>query len=108
MKQSLAALALCLFASTSHALDYLDAHITGIGLVAGEDHIRFTIDVDPAAVLTTQQFTGEQLKRVVSLIYAAYVAQSPVKFIRSSDNTANPVKHYTQLQVLSVGEYTFD
>jgi hypothetical protein len=45
------------------------------------------------------------LKRVVSLIYAAH---TPVKFIRGSDNTANPTKHYAQLQARGVGEYACD
>src|SRR6186713_2194326 len=107
MKKTLAAAALCLFAPASYALDYWDTHITGVGLVVGEDHIRFTIDADPAVVLTTQQFTGEQLKRVVALIYAAYTSQTPVKFERSSDNSPSTTKHYAQVQVLNVGEYTF-
>jgi hypothetical protein len=101
-------LAFLVAAANAHAVDYLDAKITGIGIVAGEDHIRFTIDKDPNAIFVTNQFSGEQLKRLVALITAAYTAESPIYMVRSSDNSISTQRHYTNVLVVSIGAYTFD
>jgi hypothetical protein len=97
-----------LFTTNAHAVDYLDAKITGIGLVAGEEHVRFTIDKDPNAIFRTNQYSGEQLKRLVALLMSAYTAESPVAFIRSSENSSSSQRHYTDVLILTVGTYTFD
>lgn len=104
----LAALASLLLATHAHAVDYTNAKITGVAIVAGESHIRFTIDQDPNAVFRTNEFSGEQLDRVVALIMAAYVAESPVAFIRSSEASSSSPRHYTELLALSVGSFAFD
>lgn len=101
-------LAFLLVAANAQAVDYLDAKITGIGIVAGEDHIRFTIDKDPNAIFVTHQFSGEQLKRLVALITAAYTAESPIYMIRSSDNVISTQRHYTNVLIVSIGTYAFD
>ncbi|HWL73155.1 MAG TPA: hypothetical protein VNQ74_04715, partial [Burkholderiaceae bacterium] len=83
--------------SSAQAVDYTNAVITGVGLSSGDGNLRFTIDKDPNAIFTTNQFTGEQLKRVTALILAAYHAQSPVAFIRSTESSSASVRHYTGL-----------
>lgn len=108
MKRLMQCLAFLLFTTSAHAVDYLDARITGIGIVAGEDHIRFTIDKDPNAIFRTNQFTGEQLKRLVALLIASYTAESPIYMVRSSESSSSSQRHYTDLVILSVGTYTFD
>lgn len=97
-----------LIAANAHAVDYLDAKITGIGIVASEDHIRFTIDKDPNAIFVTSQFSGEQLKRLVALITAAYTAESSIYLVRSSESSSSTQRHYTNVLVVSIGSYTFD
>jgi hypothetical protein len=108
MKGLSACLLALLFTTHAHAVDYLDARITGIGLVAGEEHVRFTIDKDPNAIFRTNSYSGEQLKRLVALLMTAYTAESPVAFIRSSDNSISSQRHYTDVLILTVGTYTFD
>ena len=108
MKRLIHCLAVLLFSTSAHAVDYLDARITGIGVVAGEDGVRFTIDKDPNVIFRTHQYTGEQLKRLVALIMAAYTAESPVNFIRSSESSSSSQRHYTDVLILTVGSYTFD
>lgn len=97
-----------LFTTNAHAVDYLDAKITGIGLVAGEDNVRFTIDRDPNVIFTTNQYSGEQLKRLVALLMSAYTAESPVAFIRSAESSSSSQRHYSNVLILTVGTYTFD
>lgn len=104
----LSCLAILLFTTSAYAVDYQNVKITGIGIVAGEDHVRFTIDQDPNAIFRTNQYSGEQLKRLVALVIAAYTAESTVAFIRSSENSSASQRHYTDLLILSVGSYTFD
>lgn len=108
MKGILRCIAFLLLASSAQAVDYFDARVTGIGVVAGEDKIRFTIDKDPNVVFTTDQYTGEQLKRLVAVVTAAYVAQSPVYLIRSSESSSSTTRHYTHVTIFSVGAYQFD
>lgn len=108
MKRLMQCLAFLLFTTSAHAVDYIDARITGIGIVAGEDHIRFTIDKDPNAIFRTNQFTGEQLKRLVALLIASYTTEAPIYLIRSSENSSSSPRHYTDLVVLSIGSYAFD
>jgi hypothetical protein len=101
-------LASLLVAANAQAVDYLDAKITGIGIVAGEEHIRFTIDKDPNAIFVTNQFSGEQLKRLVALITAAYMAESSIYMVRSAESSSSTQRHYTNVLVVSIGSYTFD
>ena len=101
-------LAVLLFAANAHAVDYVNVKITGIGIVAGEEHIRFTIDQDPNVIFRTNQYSGEQLKRLVALVMAAYTAQSPVYLIRSTESTSSTQRHYADVTIVSVGAYTFD
>ena len=54
MKRVLGCLAILMSATTAQAVDYLDAKVTGIGIVAGEDKIRFTIDKDPNVIFTAE------------------------------------------------------
>lgn len=49
----LSCLAILLFTTSAYAVDYQNVKITGIGIVAGEDHVRFTIDQDPNAIFRT-------------------------------------------------------
>lgn len=104
----LLSLVVLLFAANAHAVDYVNVKITGIGIVAGEDHIRFTIDQDPNVIFRTHQYSGEQLKRLVALVMAAYTAQSPVYLIRSTESTSSGQRHYADVTIVSVGSYTFD
>lgn len=97
-----------LFAGNAHAVDYLNVKITGIGLVSGEDYIRFTIDQDPNVILVTTDFSGEQLKRLVALVTAAYTAESPIALVRSDESTSSSQRHYAEVTILSIGTYTFD
>jgi hypothetical protein len=99
---------LVLASSTANAVDYFNAKITGVGLSTTGDYMRFTIDKDPNVVLTTEGFTGEQLKRVSALIMSSYMAESPVFFVRSSESTSSTTRHYAQLLFLSVGTQTWD
>lgn len=99
---------LALGATTANAMDYYDARITGIGLVAGEDHVRFMIDKDPNAIFTTTEFEGEQLKRLVALLYSSYHTGTPIYFIRSSAPSTSSTRCYTECLVLTFGAYTFD
>lgn len=108
MKRQIYCLAALLFTTSAHAVDYLDAKVTGIGIVAGEDHIRFTIDKDPNAIFRTNLYTGEQLKRLVALVMASYTAESPIYLVRSSESSSSSQRHYTDVVILSVGTYTFD
>ncbi|MGH8175661.1 MAG: hypothetical protein ACREV5_05305, partial [Steroidobacter sp.] len=108
MIKTIAAGSLLLACSAANAADYHDAKITGVGLSTAGDYMRFTIDKDPYVVLTTEAFTGEQLKRVSALVMAAYVAQSPVFFVRTSDPAPSNSRHYAQLLFLSVGTQTWD
>lgn len=94
--------------SNAHAVDYLDARITGIGLSAADGNLRFTIDKDPNVVFVTSQFTGEQLKRVTALVLSAYHAQSPVAFIRSSESSSSSTRHYTTVSDISLSTHTWD
>lgn len=104
----LLSLAVLLFAANAHAVDYINVRITGIGIVAGEEHIRFTIDQDPNVIFRTNQYSGDQLKRLVALVMAAYTAQSPVYLVRSNENTSSSQRHYVDALIVSVGTYTFD
>jgi hypothetical protein len=98
-----------LLVTSAHAVDYADAYVTGVGIVAGEDQIRFTIDKDPNAIMTTTSFTGEQLKRLVAMVLAAYTAQTPVKFVRSGESSSSSTRHYVNVLVFNAGPgYTFD
>lgn len=106
--KNLLCLAALLLSATANAVDYTDVKITGIGLVAGEDHIRFTIDKDPNAIFVTNQFSGEQLKRLVALVTTSYAAESPIYFIRSSESSSAGQRHYTNVLILSIGTYTFN
>ena len=108
MKKALQCLALLLIAGNAHAVEYYHAKITGVGVVAGEDRIRFTIDKDPNVVLVTNQFSGEQLKRLVALVTAAYAAESDVYFIRSAESTSSTTRHYAEVTIVALGAYTFD
>lgn len=101
-------LAALLLATSAHAVDYTNARITGVAIVAGEQHVRFTIDTDPNAVFRTNLYEGEQLKRLVALIMTAYAAESPIAFLRSSEASSTSPRHYTDLVALSVGSYAFD
>jgi hypothetical protein len=108
MKYLLLLLALSMSAYAG-ATDYLDAKITGYGLLAGESKIRFTIDKDPNVILLTSQFVGEsEHNRIVSMIIAAYTAQSPIAFLRSNDPGTSTVRHYAEVQILEVGSITHD
>jgi hypothetical protein len=108
MKRFLVSAILYLMTTSAHAVDYSDARITGIGLMAGEDRIRFTIDKDANAIFVTNNFTGDSLKRVVALITAAYTTQSVVYFIRSAESSSSTTRHYTELVTFSLGSYTYD
>jgi hypothetical protein len=108
MRIRFVAAAALLAALPAHAVDYYNARITGIGISVGEDQIRFTIDADVNVIFTTSGFTGEQHKRVVALIYAAYAAQSPLYMIRSIEATSSPTPHYSQLAHISVEKRTWD
>jgi hypothetical protein len=91
------------------AADYVDVKITGYGLVASEEKIRFTIDKDPNVILTTGKITNiDQHNRLVSMIIAAYTAQSPIAFLRSSDNGLVENRHYADIIMLEVGSITHD
>jgi hypothetical protein len=98
------------FASFSaNAVDYYNTRITGVGIGGpSEDYIRFTIDQDANAIFTTQGYSGEQLKRVAALIYAAYTSQSPIYMVRSSESSSSGVRHYTQLTFISLESRTWD
>jgi hypothetical protein len=90
------------------AVDYYDAVITGVGIAPGEDRIRFTIDKDPNLILTTNDFTGEQLKRLTAMILSAYNAQTPIHMVRSSEASSSPAYHYSNVIFLSLGTRTWD
>ena len=108
MKVLIQLVALFLFTTSAHAVDYLNTKITGIGLVTGEEHVRFTIDADPNVIFRTNQYSGEQLKRLVALLMSAYTAESSVAFIRSAESSSASQRHYTDVLILTVGSYTFD
>lgn len=103
MKLIIKFLALFFFASSAHAVNYNDARITSVGIVAGEDRIRFTIDRDPNVIFLTDRFSGEQLKRLVALVMTAYTSQSKIYFIQSAESSSAAVRHYTDLITLNVG-----
>lgn len=97
-----------LFAVNAFAVDYSSAKVTGVAVVAGEDQIRFTIDKDPNVVFLSTQYSGEQLKRLVALVLAAYTAQSNIYLIRSSESSSSTTRHYTDVTIFDVGAYTFN
>lgn len=109
MLKKLLAVALACFSATAMAVDYENAKITAVSVVAEDNFIRFTIDKDPNAIFFTRNYTGEQHNRVIALIMAAYTAQSNIRFIRSSETTSANTRHYTDLVILNAGTgYTFD
>jgi hypothetical protein len=108
MIKKIAVGSLVLACSAANAVDYYDAKITGVGESTATDYMRFTIDKDPNVILTTEAFTPEQRKRVSALIMAAYLAQSPVFYVRTSDTAPSTTSHYAQLLFLSVGTRTWD
>jgi hypothetical protein len=66
------------------------------------------IDKDPNAIFTTTEFEGEQLKRLVALLYSSYHTGTPIYFIRSSAPSTSSTRCYTECLVLTFGAYTFD
>lgn len=107
MKGFLPILLLCVFFSSAKTVDYYDVVITGVGISAGDENLRFTIDKDPYVILTTAAFSGEQLKRLTAMILAAYTSQTPVKLVRNQESSA-PTLHYSDLAYLSLGTRTWD
>ncbi len=105
MKKVFVSVVLLFTCFPAFSVDYINAKITGVGLFNTDNFIRFTIDKEPNAIFTTKNFSGEQHDRLVSLIIAAYAAQSPVAFVRSSESesVASSTKHYTEVLILEVG-----
>lgn len=108
MKRLLPLLLLGVFATNVNAVDYHDTVITGVGISAGDNHLRFTIDKDPYVILTTSAFSGEQLNRLAAMILAAYASQTPVKLVRSQESSSSTTLHYSDLAYLSLGTRTWD
>lgn len=100
--------AIALTSLNASAVDYYNSVVTGVGVVAGEDRIRFTIDNDPKIVLTTDAFSGEQLKRIVALVMASYTSQTPIYFVRTDESTSSTTRHYVRLIFFSAGSRTWD
>lgn len=100
--------ALLVAVANAQAVDYFNARIAGVRLSAADGNLRFTIDKDPNAIFVPNQFSGEQLKRVVALVLSAYHAQSTVAFIRGADAVSSGVRHYTGVSDISIGAYTWD
>jgi hypothetical protein len=94
--------------TNANAVTHTNARITGVGLSFSDGNLRFTINNDPNAIFLTNNFTGEQLKRVVALILSAYHAQATVAFIKSEEITSFGTPHYTSLTDISLGTYTWD
>jgi hypothetical protein len=108
MRKFIVFVAMLAASTNAIAVDYRDARVTGVGLAHADGLLRFTIDKDPNVIFVTDNFTGEQLKRVIALILSAYHAQSPVEFIRSEESASSSVRHYTSLVDVSLGTYTWD
>jgi hypothetical protein len=104
-------LGLILFVLTSasaSAVDYYNTVITGVGMAAGEDVVRFTIDKDPYLILTTGDYSGEQLKRLTAMILSAYSTQTPDHLVRSAEATSASTYHYSNVIFISLGARTWD
>lgn len=97
-----------LLSSKAYAIDYYNAKVTGIGIVAGENRIRFTIDKDPNVIFLTDQFTGDQLNKLTSMVLAAHAAQSSVYLIRTTETANNTTRHYENVTIFTLGTYTFN
>jgi hypothetical protein len=89
-----------------NAADYVDAHITGVGVAPGESRIRFTVDATPDNVWVTDKYTGDQLNRLVSLIMVAYTSGKKIAFIRTDDDPSQ--SSYLNVVQFEVGAITHD
>lgn len=97
-----------LASASASAVDYYNAVITGVGIAAGESLVRFTIDKDPYLILTTGEYSGEQLKRLTAMLLTAYSTQTPVHLVRSAEATSASTYHYSDVTFISLGSRTWD
>lgn len=95
-------------AMKAHAVDYQNVKVTGVGVVAADGRLRFTIDKAPNVIFLTDQYADEQLKRLSSLIITAYTTQSTVYLIRSSESISPATRHYELINTFMLGTYTID
>lgn len=77
-----------LFTTSAYAgnNDYYDAKVTGVGLYITGSALKFTIDKTGPLVWTTDNYSGDQLKHLITLIVTAYVSGKKVAFIRTFDD----------------------
>src|SRR5689334_4752227 len=92
---------------TAHAMNYSDAVITGVGVATSDTVFRFTIDRDPNVILTIDG-SNDQAKRLIALVTAAYLSQSPVKLVQSVESSSSSTLHYVGCTFVSVGTRTWD
>jgi len=85
---------------------YTDAKITGVGVAPGESRIRFTIDATPGNVWITDEYAGEELNRLVSIILFAYASDKSIAFIRTHDDPEQ--SSYLKVTYFEVGAMTHD
>lgn len=83
------------------AEDYTNVTVTGAGIAVGDNRMRFTIDATPNNVWLTDEYTGEDLNRLVSLVIAAYLSGKKVAFIRTNDNPDQST--YIRVTMFEVG-----
>lgn len=90
----------------ANAADYNNATVTGVGVAPGENRIRFTIDATPNNIWITDNYSGEGLNRLVSLIMVAYTSGSKIAFIRTGDDPSQ--SNYLKVSNFEVGTITHD
>lgn len=87
---------LLFYGATSFAAnsDYTNAKVTGVGLYFTGSALKFTLDKTGPLIWTTDNYTGDQLKHLITLIITAYTTGTTVAFIRTFDDTTagTPVK----------------
>ncbi|PCI46338.1 MAG: hypothetical protein COB43_14345 [Oceanospirillales bacterium] len=91
---------------SANAADYTGAKVTGVGMAPGENRIRFTIDATPNKVWITDNYSGEGLNRLVSLIMVAYTSGNTIAFIQTGDDPAQ--NSYLKVSNFEVGTITHD
>jgi len=74
--------------------DYTDAKVTGVGLYINGSALKFTLDKTGPLVWTTDNYSGDQLKHLITLLITAYTTGTTVAFIRTFDDPSagTPVK----------------
>jgi hypothetical protein len=89
LKRTLLSLILFTLSSASMAMtDFTNAKITAVGTYIDGANLKFTLDKSGSNVWTTDNYSGDQLKTLVSLVLMAYASGKTIAFIRTFDDPA--------------------